>query len=240
MSQLRLLCFNIHGGRGQDGKRNLARINALMDEHEIDIGVFQEIETRASRAGHMDEIDVLSGPARPYHLHGPTMRELNGGWYGNLIVSRYPILRGIVHNLGTRVNYEPRAAVDALIETPKGKIRLIGTHLSLASLERWKEANNLLKLIESVEETEKNPLFLMGDINEWRGSAKLLKYLNQMLIPVATEPSFPSFRPFLRLDRVWYDTPDLQVNCTTLKDKSTRKISDHLPLKIEIDFPINS
>lgn len=236
MGGLRLLCFNIHGGRGQDGKRNLARINALMDEHDIDIGVFQEIETRASRAGHMDEIDILSGHERPYHLHGPTMRELNGGWYGNLIVSRYPILRGIVHNLGTRVNYEPRSAVDALIETPAGKIRLIGTHLSLASLERWKEANNLLNLIKGVEETEKNPLFLMGDINEWRGSAKLLKFLDQVLIPVATQPSFPSFRPFLRLDRVWHDAPSLHVKCHTLKDKSTRKISDHLPLLIEVEF----
>ena len=236
MSALRLLCFNIHGGRGQDGKRNLARINALMDEHNIDIGVFQEIETRASHAGHMDEIDILSGSNRPYHLHGPTMRELNG-WYGNLIVSRYPILRGIVHNLGTRVNYEPRAAVDALIDTPKGKIRLIGTHLSLASLERWKEANNLLKLIESVEETERNPLFLMGDINEWRGSAKLLKYLNQVLIPIATEPSFPSFKPLLRLDRVWCDTPNIMVKATTLKDKTARKLSDHLPLLIEAELP---
>ena len=92
MTSLRLLCFNIHGGRSMDGKRDLRRVNALMDDHHIDIAVFQEMETRSSRGGAEADIAMLAGPSRPHHIHGPNLVQ-GGGWYGNLLVSRYPILR---------------------------------------------------------------------------------------------------------------------------------------------------
>jgi len=131
MPSLRFLCFNIHGCRNLGGERDLNRIHELMDSQEIDIGVFQEMETRACRGGTPRDVSILAGPERPYHLPGPSIQD-GTGWYGNLIISRYPILKGLVHNLETKIEYEPRCAVDALIQTPLGKIRLIGTHLSLA------------------------------------------------------------------------------------------------------------
>ena len=230
---LRFLCFNIHGGRNLGGERDLKRINEIMNRYHIDIGVFQEMETRTTRNGTPDDVAILAGPERPYHLAGPSLKD-DTGWYGNLIVSRYPIIRGLVHNLETTVQYEPRCAVDALIEGPFGKLRVIGTHLSLARWQRFAEVNNLLKLMDKAEETEKNPLFLMGDLNEWRESSKLLKHLNQLLIPLPCKPSFPSLLPLLRLDRAWHDTPSLKVTAQTLQEKSIRRLSDHLPIMVEI------
>jgi endonuclease/exonuclease/phosphatase family metal-dependent hydrolase len=234
MSLIRILCFNIHGGYSRDGKRDLRRVNALMDELDIDIGCFQEMETRPSRGGKSTDIDVLAGMSRPYHLPGPTMKE-GLGWFGNLLVSRYPIVRAMAHSMEPTYDFEPRNAVDATIDTPFGRIRVINTHLSLSPFERKLEVPMLIKLIKDVEEEEPSPVFLMGDMNEWRPKSKLLKFLDGQLVPVPCGPTFPAGWPFLRLDRVWHDSPKMKVTARVLTEKNVSILSDHLPLLIEIE-----
>ena len=226
---LRILCYNIHGGYDLWGKRDLVRLHDFMERHDIDIGVFQEIETRPSRGGTIQDIQTISGPSRPYNLPGLAMME-GEGWYGNLVVSRYPIKRGLVHNLGTSPHKEPRNAVDALIETGEGLVRLIGTHLSLSPFERWTEVRNLIRLIEAVEESEVKPMLVMGDINEWRGTSRLLHYLNDRLQPVPCGKTFPAVLPVFRLDRVWSLNAIGNIQTQCLRD--ARHLSDHLPILI--------
>ncbi|MFP4387174.1 MAG: endonuclease/exonuclease/phosphatase family protein [Alphaproteobacteria bacterium] len=240
MSMLRLLTFNIRGGYDLRGQRDLRRVHALMDEYDVDIGVFQEMETRPSNGGTADDIDLLAGPERPYHLPGPTLKE-GLGWYGNLLVSRYPIGRAIVHDLETqktRPVSEPRNAVDALIKTPHGPVRVIGTHLSLSSVVRWWELNNLMKLADQVDvknhETEKPPVFFMGDINEWRWPSKLLQHLDEIMTPLPCGKTFPSFFLLFRLDRAWSDGPGVKASARVLKGRNICRLSDHLPVLVEV------
>jgi endonuclease/exonuclease/phosphatase family metal-dependent hydrolase len=236
MSLLRFLCMNVHGGRSLDGRRDLGRIRALMDKLDVDIGVFQEIETRRSQGGSPQDVSFLAGPNRPFRLTGPSYLE-SDGWYGNLIVSRYEILRGFVHNLETSPRLEPRNAVDVLIRTPHAHVRVIGTHLSLSLKERRAEALNLLRLAEAVERDPGHPLFLMGDINEWQWPSPLLRHLNEVLIPLPAQRTFPSLCPLFRLDRVWHDTPGLRAQARALTGRHVRVLSDHLPLFVEVtDF----
>ena len=230
---IRLLCYNIHGGYDMLRKRDLSRIRDLMDDYNIDIGVFQEFETRFSRGGTEKDIETIAGAGRPYHLPALTKKEDQGGWYGNLIVSRYPIRRGLIHNLETSPQLEPRNAVDALIDGPGWALRIIGTHLSLSPFERWYEVRNLVRLIDKVEENERHPMFLMGDINEWRPVSRLLRHLNTTLTAAPCGPTFPSFMPFLRLDRVWSAHTKSRINASVLT--SARYLSDHLPILVEVD-----
>lgn len=232
--QLKIICFNIHGGYDMKGHRDLRRLHDLMQNYNIDIGVFQEIETRPSRGGTDSDINSLAGPERPHHLPGLAMKE-GEGWYGNLIVSRYPILRGLVHNLELIRSFEPRNAVDALIDSPLGKIRVIGTHLSLTPWERWSEIRSLISLMDKVDETEKNPLLLMGDINEWRSRSRLLRHLGERMESVTCGRSFPSRYPLFRLDRVWQDNCPFFVKAETLHTREMWHLSDHLPVIITID-----
>lgn len=230
---IRILCYNIHGGYDRDGRRDLKRLHRLMEDYAIDIGVFQEIETRPSRGGTIEDINTIAGIERPHRLPALTLSE-EGGWYGNLIVSRFPILRAVVHDLETTPFLEPRNAADALIETPAFLLRLIGTHLSLSPWERWSEVRNLVRLIDAVEDTEKNPLLLMGDLNEWRPTSRLLKHLNSILTPAPCGATFPSFLPIFKLDRVWSDNLSSPISVDRLKTAHTQKLSDHLPLIIEL------
>lgn len=236
MSLLRILCMNIHGGRSLDGRRDLGRVHALMESLDVDIGVFQEMETRKSRGGSLKEISFLAGPSRPHHFAGPSYIAADG-WYGNLIVSRHEILRGIVHNLETSPHLEPRNAVDALIRTPHGTIRVIGTHLSLSLEERRAEAMNLLRLVEAVERDTRHPLFIMGDINEWQWPSRLISHLDSVLTPIRAGRTFPSLCPVFRLDRAWHDTPSMEVRARAIGGRKVRVLSDHLPILVEVlDF----
>ena len=235
MKPLRILCYNIHGGYDNKRRRSLSRLNALMDDLDIDIGVFQEMETRPSHGGTAEDVDILAGPDRPHHLPGPTMKE-GQGWYGNLLVSRYPVLRALVHDLETKKVWEPRNALDALIDTPLGKLRLIGTHLSLTSTMRWWEINNLIKLADAVEDEAKYPVFFMGDFNEWFWSGKLIKHLDKIMVPLPCAKTFPSRRPLFKLDRVWCDGEIEKATAQTLSDPHVRGLSDHLPVLIELEL----
>lgn len=228
---LKILCFNIHGGHDLRRRGDLALLHGLLERHSIDIAVLQEVETRLSRGGSLKDIDSLAGRERPHRLPALTLKE-GEGWYGNLIASRYPILRGLVHDLETSPSLEPRSAVDALIDTPLGALRLIGTHLSLSPFERWSEVRNLVRLIDRVEETERKPLFLMGDINEWRPSSRLLRHLDGLMTPVPCQATFPATFPLFKLDRVWHSHGNLRVSARAIKEKPL--LSDHLPLLIEI------
>lgn len=236
MGVIRFLSFNIHGGRSRDGQRDLGRVHDVMDRYDIDIGAFQEMETRPSRGGRQSDVDMLAGMERPHHLPGPTLKE-GEGWYGNLIVSRYPIVRALAHTMETTFDLEPRNAIDALIQTPFGKIRLLNTHLSLSPLERRKEVPKLIELVAMVEQEEKSPIFLMGDINEWYVRSRLFKFLKEVMIPIETSPTFPSILPLLKLDRAWHDTPAFNVKAHILKGKGISILSDHLPVMIEVDIP---
>jgi endonuclease/exonuclease/phosphatase family metal-dependent hydrolase len=234
MSVVRILCYNIHGGYDRYRKRDLHRLHALLESYNVDIGVFQEMETRPARGGTAADVDIVAGKRRPYHLPGPTMKQVKG-WYGNLIVSRFPITRALVHNLETRKVLEPRNAVDAQIDSPIGVMRIIGTHLSLLANERWSEVGNLLRLMDEVDEETKSPLLLMGDMNEWRGRSRLIKHMDSIMTPLVTGKSFPSRFPVFRLDRVWYDNIPFIIKGEVIKDKATATLSDHLPVLVTLE-----
>jgi endonuclease/exonuclease/phosphatase family metal-dependent hydrolase len=234
MGIIRFLSFNIHGGYSRDRKRDLKRVHDLLEQHDIDIATFQEMETRPSRGGKNTDIDKLAGN-RSYHFPGPTLKE-GEGWYGNLTVSRYPIVRAKAHTMETTPDIEPRNAIDTLIQTPFGKIRVLNTHLSLSPLGRRSEIPKLIELVRMVEKEEKAPVFLMGDINEWNPGSKLLRFLDNVMIPVPTHATFPSGFPFLKLDRVWHDTLKIEVRAQVLRGRNIAILSDHLPVLIEAQF----
>ena len=238
MNTLRILCFNIHGGYDTKGHRDLRRVHTLMDELDVDIGVFQEMETRPSRGGTAEDVDILCGSERPHHLPGPTMKE-GKGWYGNLLVSRYPIKRAVVHDLEKNHQVlEPRNAVDALIDTPLEHIRIVGTHLSLSSFMRWWEIQNLIKLVNKLEDEAKCPVLFMGDFNEWFWASKLIKHLDELMTPLPSGKTFPSLYPIFRLDRVWCDNLNSPVRAEILNRPHIKTLSDHLPVLIEIEKPM--
>lgn len=231
---IKILCYNIHGGYDVRGRRDLTRLNALLDDYDIDIAVFQEFETRPSRKASQEDVSITAGPERPHRIKGLTKYE-GEDWFGNLMLSRYPFVEKKVHDLETRPSYEPRKAIDAVIDTPIGNVRIIGTHLSLSPIERYSEVRKLIALMDKVETTEKGPLLLMGDLNEWRPKTKLISFLDSRMTQIPVGRTFPSFCPVFALDRVWYDNmPSDKITAKRIDTAPAKYLSDHLPLYIEV------
>jgi endonuclease/exonuclease/phosphatase family metal-dependent hydrolase len=129
--------------------------------------------------------------------------------YGIALVSRVPVLSWEVVRLGsppTRVPMwfrgsrvpelvrdEPRVAVAARLETGRGPLTVVNTHLSFVA---WWGRRQLQTVMRSVEGTE--PLVLVGDLNMGLARARRVTGLRTLV----QAPTFPAHRPTEQLDHV--------------------------------------
>ncbi len=229
---IRLLSYNLHGGVGRDGVRDYARLTDFFEKSGADIVLLQEVETRPSKKGTPEDFQTLCGDY-PYAETATTEVEENG-WYGNVILSRFPLDSVKVTDLAV-VGREPRNLMDAQIATPQGPLRVMNTHLGLLASERRTQGQHVLDALETIKKDHHAPLVLAGDINEWRSWTPLLSKLKHALTYKKCGATWPSFCPFMHLDRVWCDPPELIQSIHALRTEETRVYSDHLPVLAEIE-----
>jgi endonuclease/exonuclease/phosphatase family metal-dependent hydrolase len=194
---MRLLSYNIHKGIG--GRDRLCRLERVIDVIEAenpDILCLQEVARNSRRSHYHDQAQLLSDYFKlPEHLYQMNVH-LKGGGYGNLILSRWPILAK--HQISLRFNSKkPRGAQLAVIDTPEGHLHVVNFHLGLSDAERHWQIEHLLnhhlfkkgsELFSAPHEfTEKGtgifstaekrsepsaarylPTLLVGDYNDWR------------------------------------------------------------------------
>lgn len=226
---LRALTYNIRGGRGVDGRRDCARIGALLEDKRLDIVLLQEVDARARGNEVLAE---LQGGRFPHALTAPTLTT-ETGWYGNAILSRFPVREAKVIDISV-TGREPRNILDAILETPAGPLHVVNTHKGLGALERAAQLGRLNDLLSTDCEI---PLLVGGDFNQWAFSARAFRKLNGRLQPMKTAASFPTSLPFLQLDRFWCRPRGLIRNARVLKTPETKRYSDHFPLWADLELP---
>jgi endonuclease/exonuclease/phosphatase family metal-dependent hydrolase len=108
-------------------------------------------------------------------------------------------------------------------------LRVIATHLGLAAAERRAQ---VARLADRLAETGV-PTILLGDFNESKQRGTLAAWTPHVEF-VTTPPTFPSWCPLLRLDRIFAMQP-LRASVRVQRDRRSRIASDHLPLLADID-----
>ena len=78
------------------------------------------------------------------------------------------------------------------------------------------------------------PCIMMGDFNDWFSFGWVRRRLKRELPARTMERTFPAFRPFLRLDRIYCSAPARLLRSWT--DSKAKDISDHLPIIADISF----
>jgi endonuclease/exonuclease/phosphatase family metal-dependent hydrolase len=223
---MRLVDWNIQWGRGVDGRVELARIvreaKALCD---FDVLCLQEV-TRGFHAGEAagglpggpcaDQFAELVGllpGATVIDAIGADLPPVGAGLerrqFGNAIVSRLPVRQVLRHSLPWPADPAkpsmPRVALEAVIETDVGPVRLLSTHLEFYSeAQRLAQVNGLRELHRQAcgharqpgkAENQNSPFagtarpmsaILCGDFN----SAFQDRAYRRMLEPIADAPSF--------------------------------------------------
>src|SRR5262245_2404700 len=130
---MRLLSYNIHKGiGGRDRRYQIERIIEVIELENPDLCCLQAVDHNVRRSRHHDQARVLADYFCCHHLYQCNVRLKEGG-YGNLVLSRWPLLKH--HQVSLRLSIKkPRGAQIAVIDTPEGHLHLVNWHLGLAEL----------------------------------------------------------------------------------------------------------
>jgi len=244
---VRLVTWNIHGGLGRDGRRDLARIAELLEAVKSDVAALQEVGDAHRGNVETELADQASWLGRRlgwFVAYGPNL-VLRGQPYGNAVLSRYPIAHA--HNYDLSVpRREPRGCLRADLTLPGGaSLHLFDLHLGLSGGERRKQAAMLFSADLLRDAALAAPLVLCGDFNMWSPlPGPIFRLLRTSLRDAAAvagsrRATYPSSLPLLRLDRAYVDSSVEVLGCGIVNDARARAASDHLPLWVDL-FPKGS
>ncbi|MSO30054.1 MAG: hypothetical protein EXQ48_03805 [Acidobacteria bacterium] len=230
---LRVATYNIHRCRGMDGRTNPARAADVIRSIEPDIVALQEvIGAGASSAGHAEEIGALLGMG---WVMAP-VRHLRGSLFGNVVLSRFPILHHTQYDLSWKT-CEPRCCQRVDIAIGDDTLHLYNVHLGTAFLERRYQASRLSAIVH--DRRIEPPKIVLGDFNEWmKGLATQM--LSEKLQSIdlrrhlRRRKTYPGMFPMLHLDHIYYDGQVEVVKMELPRTRAALMASDHLPLVAEL------
>ncbi len=231
MNRLRIASYNIHQCVGTDGRRSPERVASVLREIDADVVALQEVDARPGVTSDSMQMDYLAGRLGLHAFAGPTILR-HDGHYGNALLTRVSV-RDLRHTELTVYRREPRAVMDAELDVGGRTVRLIATHLGLLPGERRKQVRRVLDLLGP---PDRLPIILFGDINEWFGVGRPLRWLNQRLGECSRVSTFPSTFPVFALDRVWVTPPARLISVTAHASQTARVASDHLPLVADVEL----
>lgn len=159
---MKFITYNIQFGKGLDGKIDLDRTAAAVED--ADIIALQEVETYFPRSGYVDQVRELArrlnshywvyGAGVNLHARDDSAVHTNKGHrqqFGNMLLSRTPILSSRNHLLPKSASIGPlsiqRSALEGVILCGSKTIRVYSIHLTHISAEmRYKQVERILEI----------------------------------------------------------------------------------------------
>ncbi|RLT09359.1 MAG: endonuclease [Planctomycetota bacterium] len=233
---MRLVSYNIHKGiGGTDRRYDLDRIVDVLVALEADFLCLQEVTIDLPRTSRHDQADILAARFQPMFATFQQNVHWKVGGYGNLVLSRWPLLEH--HRISLQFGQKkPRGAQLVVVETPSGLLRVTNWHLGLSEGERHWQTHRLLSH-PVFHSTAEHPTLMCGDFNDWRntlGHTLLLpKGFTQATAPAGKFRSFPAVMPVMSLDKVFHCEGITIESAHLVKTREARRASDHLPLVVD-------
>ena len=234
-SQFRIATYNIHKARGFDLRIVPERIVEVVRELDADILCLQEVINAPEGQPNLNQAQEIEHALPGYHAAFGVNRQYRGGTYGNLTLSRFPIVSKRNHDL-SRPRREPRGVFQTEIEVAPGcLIHLFNVHLGTGHMERRFQARKLLNPDVLRQPGLRGPRLVLGDFNEWTHglTTRLMRTQFQTFRPHHMERfprTFPSLLPLLSLDHCYYEPPLRLVDTKLWRSRKAIFASDHLPL----------
>jgi endonuclease/exonuclease/phosphatase family metal-dependent hydrolase len=232
---LRIMTFNIHHGEGMDGRLDLERIAKVITDARADIVGLQEVDRGVARTDGRDLVAELAAITDMQFAFGRNI-DLQGGEYGNALLSRFPIVSIRNQLLDPVGGGEQRGVLDTVVDVAGQHVRVLTTHFDHRpdSAQRPRSAEELRTL---VTEQPAGPVVLLGDFNDVPGSGA-----HQVLTQVVVDAwavvgqgdggTVPADNPRRRIDWVLLRglTP---IDAAVIRTDA----SDHLPLVVAASLP---
>src|ERR1044072_8605677 len=163
----RVATYNIHKCRGLDRRVLPGRIANVLRELDADVIALQEVLSIEGGAPEEDQASFISRQLDAASCHFGENRRLKGGAYGNVILSRLPIITVRNYDITWR-GREARGCLRADVLVPGGEaLHIFNVHLGTAFVERRHQARRLLSLDVLKSEDITGPRIVVGNFNEW-------------------------------------------------------------------------
>ncbi|MBK1827461.1 endonuclease/exonuclease/phosphatase family protein [Haloferula rosea] len=223
---LKVVCWNIHHGVGEDGRLDLERIAKVIEMEKPDLVALQEVDNRCGRSGKVDQAAELGRLLGMQSVFGKAM-DFGGGGYGLAVLSKLPIKGQKVHRLPG--GGEPRIAFEVMIGHPEGNFSFVNVHLDHQGEERQRlqaeELDRQLKGVRSV--------ILCGDFNADPSSKTMKVFEKWELVPKkGARFTQPAGAPTVEIDHVLLRGFQSPMGARVIEEAVA---SDHRPLALTVE-----
>jgi len=209
------------------------RIAAVLRTVNADVIALQEvIGAGPDGSSHAEEIGASLGMGWVM----ASARRLRGRQFGNVVLSRFPIIGHTEHDLSWKT-CEPRCMQRVDIDVEGRVLHVYNVHLGTAILERHAQAHRLATIVADRHVGGRK--IVLGDFNEWmKGTTTRLLSSRLRSVDLSTflrrRRTYPGLFPILHLDHIYHDGPLEIVGVELLRTRLSLVASDHLPLVADL------
>ena len=238
MRHFRIVTYNIHKGRGMDGRLRIERILRVLREIDADIVALQEVINRPDQSPEEHQASYLAEQLGYFYSVGETRKHGDAG-YGNVTLSRWKLEASRHIDLSV-AGREPRGALRTDIQLGKEVLHVFNVHLGTAIRERHAQAQLIDEhLLKSVDVPGHR--IVLGDFNDWNHGmvTKTLTrefHMTDLAEHLPRTRGYPALLPLVHLDHIYLDH-ELQIHKAHFhRNRLSLVASDHLPLVTDVVF----
>jgi endonuclease/exonuclease/phosphatase family metal-dependent hydrolase len=237
VNRFRIATYNIHKGRGLDGRVRVERIARVLAEIGADIVALQEVVSHEGRSIEDHQASYLAEHLGYVHAIGET-RKHRGGIYGNVTLSRwsFDLTRHVDLSVPGR---EERGVFRTDVRLGPHLLHIFNVHLGTAHRERRTQAVRLIDetLLRAMDIT--GPRIVLGDFNEWTHGlvTRTLStefHLTDLRDHLPRTRAYPPIVPLLNLDHIYFDHQLRIFKARFHRTRLSLIASDHLPLVADL------
>lgn len=232
-SELRILSYNIHHGRGTDGQVDLERIARVIRSVDPDLVALNEVDRGVNRSGKIDQPAEL-GRLTDRHAVFEKNIDYDGGEYGNAILSRFEVLEHENMPLPSHYEGEQRGMLMVRVQLPaRGSVWFAATHLDYRpnDAERIESAATINRLMAGRFAGDR--FVLAGDLNATPDSNVVQKFGETWEV-ARTGGTYPAAEPIKQIDYVLY-RPATAFRVVEARVIDEPVASDHRPVLVVLD-----
>jgi endonuclease/exonuclease/phosphatase family metal-dependent hydrolase len=234
VSKFRIVTYNVHKCVGVDRRLDPARIVSVLKEINADIVALQEVLCIHGGVSEDDQAHFIASGLGFKYCMGQN-RELRGGIYGNLVLSRFPLLGSENHDISV-AGLEERGCLRVDVALGKeSRLHVYNVHLGTSFIERRRQARKLIS--ESILSDGKipGPRIMLGDFNEWtRGLVTRLLdehfRSGDIRLHLKRSRTYPGLLPLIHLDHIYFDEALELEHAELHRSRAALLASDHLPI----------
>src|SRR5262245_66363972 len=232
--KFRIVTYNVHKCVGVDRRLNPARIVSVLKEINADIVALQEVLCVQGRDSQSDQAHFIAREMGFNYCMGYN-RKLKEGIYGNLVLSRFPLLESENHDISV-AGREERGCLRVDVGMGKeSRLHVYNVHLGTSFIERRRQARKLIG--ESILSDGKipGPRIMLGDFNEW-ARGLVTRPLNEhfrsgdIRLHLKSSRTYPGLLPIAHLDHIYFDETLELEHAELHRSRAALLASDHLPI----------